>query len=260
MKTKIELLAAVYRAKNKIAEVTGEKMLDIENLTKSYRFLREAENSKMYELKERLETLERQYKDTIEKNERHLNRDAYYATPEGAEYKNNLEQGIVQLKNAWQRRFHDDVRYLEKQIQERLGEHWGVINYDSRCLNIGVIDMEKTTFENRGYFFGQSIEIRYERNPFGSGKETYQVNCGTCGSFSMEGGDRIGERAMFYVGIGKLLSDKQLIGDIKSVMALGSQTLERYCDQMEKLQKELEYPTKQAETMVKNPKSSLKIR
>lgn len=260
MKTKIELLEAVYRAKNKIAEVTGEKMLDIENLTKSFRFFREVENSKMYELKERLETLERQYKDTIEKNERDLKRDAYYATPEGAEHKNNLEQEIAQLQNAWHRTFHDDVRYLEKRIQQGLGEHWGVINYDSRCLNIGVIDMGKTTPENCEYFFGQSIEIRYERNPFGSGKETYQANCGTCGSFNMEGGDQVGERALFYAGIGKLFSDKQLIGDIKSVMALSSQTLERYCDQMEKLQKELEYPTKQAETVVKNPKSSLKIR
>lgn len=188
----------------------------------------------MYELKERLATLKKQYTNTI----RDQARDAYYATPEGAEHKNNLEQGIVQLKNARHRTFHDDVRYLEKRIQQGLGEHWGVINYDSRCLNIGVIDRERTTPEKRKYFFGQSIEIRYAARSYNmSTNEMYDANCGTCGSFSMEGGDRVGERAMFYVGIGKLFSDKQLIGDIKSVMALSSQTLKRYSDQIEKLQK-----------------------
>lgn len=260
MVTKLELLEAVYRTRNKIAEVTGEKLFDIEALKKSYRFFKEAETSKMYELKERLEGLEKRYKDTIEKKERDLYRDAYYATPEGAEHKKDLEQGIAQLRNAWQRTFQDDVRFLEKRIRQGLGEHWGVINYDSRCLNIGVIDMAKTTPENREYFFGQNIEIRYERNPFGSGRETYQANCGTCGSFNMEGGDQVGERALFYAGIGKLFSDKQLVGDIKSFMSLSSLSLKRYNDQMQRLRNELENPTtKQAETVVKNPKSSLKI-
>lgn len=72
--------------------------------------------------------------------------------------------------------------------------------------------------------------------------ECLRSNCGTTGDFSMEGGQTVGERAMFYVGLGLLYSDAALINDIKSTMANGVVVIDRLREEYKVLRATLADP------------------
>ena len=85
---------------------------------------------------------------------------------------------------------------------------------------IGVIDVAGSTPQQRKYYFGQDIDIWYEdRMGRGTNNVRFRANCGTTGGFEMEGGGTVGEWATFYVGVGRLLSDRNLVRDIRHTMA-----------------------------------------
>ena len=63
----------------------------------------------------------------------------------------------------------------------------------------------------------------------------------------MDGGHTVGERARFYVGIGKLFSDQALIDEIRCTMAFYIVTRERLANELSELQEELGDPLKKQE-------------
>lgn len=243
METKLELLEAVYLTKNKIAEVTGEKKFDIETLKKSSRFHKEASKTKIYELKETLERLERSYRAAVNKKELDRQRDAYYATPAGAARHERLQQDIARLDSIWKSALADDVRQIKQKIQQRLGDHWGIISYRPGYLNIGILDSQKSTSEIQEFVFGQTTEIRYEEKEYFSGGERFEMNVGTCGSFQVDN-TQIGDRATFYIGIGQFLGDVQLVRDIKQIMRDSARVQKRYSNELHELFNELKDPLK----------------
>lgn len=65
----------------------------------------------------------------------------------------------------------------------------------------------------------------------------------------------MGERAMFYVGVGRLLSDRTLVRDIRHTMATTVQVADNLGDELARLQKELDDPLterKRQETQPEN--------
>lgn len=243
METKLELLEAVYLTKNKIAEVTGEEKIDIETLKKSSRFHKEASKMKIYELKETLERLDRRYYEAVNKKELDRQRDAYYATPAGAARHERLQQDIARLGKIWESALDDDVRQIKRKIQQRLGDHWGIISYGPGCLNIGILDSQKTLSGKPEFVFGQTTEIRYEEKEYFSGGERFEMNVGTCGSFQVDN-TQIGDRAIFYIGIGQFLGDVQLVRDIKQIMRDSARVQKRYSNELHELETELNDPLK----------------
>ena len=67
--------------------------------------------------------------------------------------------------------------------------------------------------------------MRYEERNWG-GREMFEANCGSCGSFAIEGGATVGERAMFYAGIGRLFGDAELVASIKTILKESARTIE----------------------------------
>lgn len=245
MRTNKDLLKEVYRLRNLIAGERGTQQIDLDNIESDYRFQRELRESKGYELREQIDSLNREYTRVIEDKQRQVRNDAYFATPEGAAHKWRLEEAIAQRRQSWSEHVQQSTQFLEGRLQQTLGPHWGVSSYGKEQMTIGVIDAPGSTPQQRKYRFGQDIDIWYE-DRMGHGTDVrFSANCGTTGSFSMEGGQIVGERAAFYVGIGRLLSDRGLVRDIRNTMATTVHFADKLVDDLARLQGELDDPLKE---------------
>ena len=75
----------------------------------------------------------------------------------------------------------------------------------------------------------------------------------------MEGGGTVGERAMFYVGVGRLLSDRTLVRDIRHTMATTIQVAGNLSNELARLQKELDDPLKERKRQRKPNRKTSRI-
>lgn len=239
-----DLLKEVYRLRNLIAGEKGERQIDLEQIESDCRFQRELRESKGYELRGQIDALNREYTRIIEDKQRQARNDVYFATPEGAAHKRRLEEAIAQRRQAWKEHMQQSALFIESRLQQTLGLHWGVSRYSEDQMTIGVIDAASSTPQRREYYFGQDIDIWYEDRMGRGTNVRFRANCGTTGSFEMEGGGTVGERAMFYVGVGRLLSDRNLVRDIRNTMATTVQVVNNLDNELARLQKELDDPLK----------------
>lgn len=255
MWTKKDLLKEVYRLRNMIAGEKGTPQIALDKLESDYRFQRELRESKGYELREQIDALNREYTRIVEDKQRKVRNDAYFATPEGAAHKWRLEEAIAQRQQSWSEHVQQSTLFLESRLQQTLGLHWGVSSYGKEQMTIGVIDVPGSTPQQRKYYFGQDIDIWYEDRTGHGTDVRFHANCGTTGSFSMEGGGAVGERAAFYVGVGRLLSDRNLVRDIRNTMATTVQVADNLANELARLQKELDDPLKERKRQETQPEN-----
>ena len=89
-----------------------------------------------YELKERLENLNRSYERAVEEKRLADARDAYYATSEGAAHKARLEKAIEQKIAEREDLRRLTIEAIENSLRQLMGVHWGVKRFDSGYLEI----------------------------------------------------------------------------------------------------------------------------
>lgn len=262
MWTKKDLLKEAYRLRNMIAGEKGTPQIALDKLESDYRFQRELRESKGYELREQIDALNREYTRIVEDKQRKVRNDAYFATPEGATHKRRLEEAIARRQQSRKAHMQQSALFIESRLQQILGPHWGVSSYGKEQMTIGVIDVPGSTPQQRKYYFGQDIDIWYEDRTGRGTDVRFRANCGTTGSFEIEGSGAVGERATFYVGVGRLLSDRNLVRDIRNTMATTVQVADNLTAELARLQKELDDPLterKRQETQPENkPNKQLK--
>lgn len=255
MRTNKDLLKEVYRLRNLISGERGTQQIDLDNIESDYRFQRELRESKGYELREQIDALNREYIRIVDDKQRQARNDVYFASPEGAAHKQRLEEAIAQKRQAWKEHMQQSALFIESRLQQTLGPHWGVSRYSEEHMTISIIDAAGSTPQRREYYFGQDIDIWYEDRMGRGTNVRFRANCGTTGSFEMEGGGTVGERALFYVGVGRLLSDRNLVRDIRNTMTATIQVVNNLSNELVRLQKELEYPLKKQEQQELQPKN-----
>lgn len=248
MTRKETLLKESYLLKNRIAELTGGQQIDVEACLQDWRFSREAANLKVYELESRIEILKMHYAAAVEEKRLSEVRDAYFATAEGGAHKARLEASIEKKIAEWEESNRRTAEAIEIRIRQLLGVHWGVKRYDKGYLVLGVIDTEHSTSEQREFYFGQDLEVRYEEHPFlMKDQDRFDCNIGTCGGFALAGGATEGERARFYVGAGRLLGDAETVEWLRTTMRDYNRTFEQYGKERDALNAELNNPFKREE-------------
>lgn len=85
------------------------------------------------------------------------------------------------------------------------------LGYSGSSVKLGILDKEGAVV------FGSSINICLERDMFGKVKYKLRTSIGTTGEFDIED-TSLDARANFYIQVGKLLGDSELIGNIKNAM------------------------------------------
>ena len=91
--------------------------------------------------------------------------------------------------------------------------------------------------------FGQSVSIYYEKKCW-LGGERFQINVGTCGSHDLLPEERGYTMADFYIGIGKLHANQELLETIKDALFYYAERIADIQKEVRELDKLIENPTR----------------
>lgn len=104
------------------------------------------------------------------------------------------------------------TKQVEELLKSNLGEEWGVERLSSEILSFGVREDEAK------FKFGQTIDIFFGKSWYKGDEYKWEMNFGTTGSFKLDKEkDSIG-RANFYIGVGKLLVNEELLWELKKIL------------------------------------------
>lgn len=239
---KEHIVTVIYKVRNQINELTGKPLVDLTDTRMKDKMHRESFYNSKFELENRLTIIQEEFERT-HKSIAHEKRVAdFYATPNGIEHKAQAEEAIERKIAEWQEYEGTTIDLIEIRIQKDLGEHWGVSRFNKGFLEIGVVNAEKSSADRREFYFGQTIDIHYEEKKWGVGTEVFESGCCSCGSFAVAGGDTIGERAMFYVGIGQFYGNAELVDFIRKTLKDSARQIEVMSKELDNLRRMLSHP------------------
>lgn len=239
---KEDIAIEIYKVQNQINELAGKPLADLTDARMKGKMYEEARRSSKTDLERRLTNIQEQLERTRKSAAYEKRVTAFYATPGGIEHKAQAEEAKAKLISEWQKYERTTVDLIENRIQNDLGGHWGVSRFNKGFLEIGVINAEKPTADRREFYFGQTIDIRYQEKKWGVGTEEFESGCCSCGSFDVAGGGTIGERAMFYVGIGRLYGNPELVTFLKESLRDSARQIEAMSEELEALRRMLSHP------------------
>lgn len=235
MTRKENLLKEVYNLRNKIAEVKGDDQVNIDELVQSYKFRDEAAGWKEYELKLRIEELTKSLEKAKVEATQQAAADAFYATEEGQAFKRECGEKRALLCIEFDETESRTLLDLQTMVSTALGAQWQVGRLSTTYVELAVVDAENKPI------FGQSVSIYYEKKCW-LGGERFQINVGTCGCHDLLPEERSLSMAEFYIGIGKLHANTELLERIKDAFFY-------YAERIASIQKEV----RELDELVKNP-------
>lgn len=237
MATKADLLLQTYTLRYEIATVKGEaeNLLTPEQYQKTYRFFEQIKKSRVYDLRQEVEMLTKALESAKAKKASAGSREAFFATAEGQAFKAAKEAEIEAETKNYEKTCMLKAAALESSFRAGLGGYWELQNLSTTCCAFGIKKDGKAVF-------GQTVEIYYERrNWLHDNKERFEISVGSTGSFDLCKNE-VGDRARFYMDLGWLLSNTELLNDIKTMLFDYADTINEIHTRLEGLRKQLENP------------------
>ena len=235
MTRKENLLVEIYNLRNQIAVVKGDNQENIDELVQSYKFRDEAAGWKEYELKLRIEELKKSLEKAKVEAAQQAAADAFYATEEGQAFKRECQEKRALLCIEFDETESRTLLDLQTMVSTALGAQWQVGRLSTTYVELAVVDADNKPI------FGQSVSIYYEKRCW-LGGERFQINVGTCGCHDLLPEERTRSMAEFYIGIGKLHANTELLEAMRK-------TLFGYAEKIANIQKEV----RELDELVKNP-------
>ena len=236
MTRKENLLIEIYNLRNQISEIKGNKIVNIEEFSQTRKFRDEAADWKEFELKLRIEQLKKNLENAKVEAAQQAAADAFYATEEGKAFKQECDEKRLLLCFEHSNVENSTLIELEIAISNALGAQWRVGNLSTSYVELAVVDADNKKI------FGQSVSIHFEKSRWGDRQPRFEINVGTCGSHDLLPADRTRSMAEFYIGIGKLHANIELLEGIHN-------TLFGYAEKIANIQKEV----RELDELVKNP-------
>ena len=235
MTRKENLLVEIYNLRNQIAEIKGNTIVNIEEFSQTRKFRDEAAGWKEYELKLRIEELKKSLEKAKVEAAQQAAADAFYATEQGQAFKRECQEKRETLAIEFDSTESATLELIESHIQAALGKQWRAGRLSTSYVEFAVVDADNKPI------FGQSVSIYYEQKCW-LGGERFQINVGTCGSHDLLPEERGYTMADFYIGIGKLHANTELLETIKDALFY-------YAERIADIQKEV----RELDELIKNP-------
>ena len=235
MTRKENLLVEIYNLRNQISEIKGNTIVNIEEFSQTRKFRDEAAGWKEFELKLRIEELKKSLEKAKVEAAQQAAADAFYATEQGQAFKRECEEKRILLGNEYDCAESATLELIESHLQASLGKQWRAGRLSTSYVEFAVVDADNKPI------FGQSVSIYYERKCW-LGGERFQINVGTCGSHDLLPEERGYTMADFYIGIGKLHANTELLETIKDALFY-------YAERIADIQKEV----RELDELIKNP-------
>ena len=235
MTRKEKLVMEIAEVRYELRTLKGQEAVMPEDYYNSHMYQLEVKTNKVYELEEQLkglkESLEKAKLDTQIKERT----EAYYATEQGQAFKRECEEKRILLGNEYDCAESATLELIESHLQATLGKQWRANRLSTSYVELAVVDADNKPI------FGQSVSIYYEKKCWLSG-ERFQINVGTCGSHDLLPEERGYTMADFYIGIGKLHANTELLETIKDALFY-------YAERIADIQKEV----RELDELIKNP-------
>ena len=189
---------------NEYNTLIGAATTDLDEYAQTYKYQKALKESRAFDLERANVSLRQKIEKAKAEKERAAKVEAFYQTPEGIRLLSELDAqelaAIVEFKET------DEAmrRELQDYIHRTLGEYWVLENLGPTCVSFAI----RKPGSEKETVFGQTIEIFYERNSWFTCKDRFEVSVGSTGPFEALETEQ-GDRARFYIDLGRLLSDQQ---------------------------------------------------
>ena len=235
MTRKEKLVMEIAEVRYQLRTLKGQLAVSPEEFCQTRKFRDEAASWKEFELKLRIEELKKNLEKAKVEAAQQAAADAFYATEQGQAFKRECEEKRILLGSEYDCAESATLELIESHLQASLGKQWRAGRLSTSYVELAVVDA------NNKPIFGQSVSIYYEKKCW-LGGERFQINVGTCGSHDLLPEERGYTMADFYIGIGKLHANTELLETIKDALFY-------YAERIADIQKEV----RELDELIKNP-------
>lgn len=158
---------------------------------------------KVYELEDKINAVKR----AIDEKNIRLKREAYYETPEGKAYKENLENLISEKDNECNVIKKDFQKWISDEVNKMIPGGWGVylsIGYNSAHVEIGLLNRDSK--RNSEFQFGHTFTIYFDGHNCGTKTPRFELNYGTLGCFDLFNDET---RPVYLNGLATISNNKE---------------------------------------------------
>ena len=171
----------------------------------------------------------------IADKELRLKREAYFETPEGKAYKENLEAKITANITEYREICENFQNWVISEVNNMVPGNWTVrcsFGYNNGNITIGLVNRNpKNNYEMQ---FGHDFTIYYEPYTYKSNEPRFELNYGTLGSFDLFNDET---RSVYLNGLATISNNKEWL---KNLMNKFAENIKKV-NALQKLRDELRY-------------------
>lgn len=172
--------------------------------------------------------------------------EAYWKTDEGAKRQEELKRARKAIQDEYKVVKSDCEKRANELAVTVIGEGWGALQLNESYMKLAMLDPDKPGET----IFGQTIDVYYEEKHWDGFdretgkslyKERFEFNIGSCGSFDVITDD-VTSRAAFYIGVGRLLANKEALESLRDILKTLSNHVSEKWDKVDAINKQLKNP------------------
>lgn len=231
------LLVKTYELQNELNVLEGkEPRYNVEAMVGGWKFQKAVKEARVADLEQSIENYTRMIEKQKIENEKKARIEEYYATPEGAERRGEL-QGRMNILEAKFDIYGDAAKIMfDYWVKHFLGEYWAVKRVYPGSVSFGIWDAEKAEF-----VFGSEIEVSYDKYDYWKKGEKFETNVGSMGTFDILD-TQANTRARFYIDLGRFLMDKEKLEELKTMCFAYTDRIEELRAEYKAVRDELDNP------------------
>ena len=165
------------------------------------------------DLEDKIEAVKR----AITDKELRLKKEAYFETPEGKAYKENLEAKITANITEYREICENFQNWIISEVNNLVPGNWTAhcsFGYNSGNITIGLVNRNpKNNYEMQ---FGHDFTIYYEPYTYKSNEPRFELNYGTLGSFDLFNDET---RPIYLNGLATISNNKEWLKNLMNKFA-----------------------------------------
>ena len=170
-----------------------------------------------------------------------LKREAYFVTPEGQNYKKNIEDLIAQHRTDL-KKIHDDFKnWIINKVNDMVPGNWtaclNLSSYMSGNVKIGLVNCDPE--RNYDMQFGHEFTIYFDGYNHGKKSPQFELNYGTLGSFDLFNDET---RPLYLNGLASISNNKEFLQILMGKFIENCNSIKEISKKIDELNKKLNNP------------------
>ena len=170
-----------------------------------------------------------------------LKREAYFVTPEGQNYKKNIEDLIAQHRTDL-KKIHDDFKnWIINKVNDMVPGNWtaclNLSSYMSGNVKIGLVNRDSE--RNYDMQFGHEFTIYFDGYNHGKKSPQFELNYGTLGSFDLFNDET---RPLYLNGLASISNNKEFLQILMGKFIENCNSIKEISKKIDELNKKLNNP------------------